>query len=234
MKLIGTFFPFIIILCVSAVAIAQPSNDNCETAYKIPTPTSFCGDFNNIGATVNTLDKADCFSSNGKDVWFVFTATGTEVQVDITSKKIGNIAALNRIEAAIYSGTCGNFGVFPCPVAQTGLFEVSRAGIQPGETYFIRVQGENNSTGGFQLCVKNFNPPSSFDADCVSGPALCDKSAFAVSNLTNPGKDATDLNDATCFGNNGLNNETRSHHRSCAPVPPPNARGLPRTTAPPT
>ncbi len=48
-------------------------------------------------------------------------------------------------------------------------------------------------------------------ADCIIGPKLCDKSAFTIANLSTAGKDATELNDATCFGPlNGLNAEVNS------------------------
>ena len=211
MTLRNTFLSFIFI-SFSTLLFAQPANDECENAYNIPTPTSFSGTFNTIGATMSSFPKPNCFKSIGNDVWFMFTAKGINAQLDISTLKVGNIPALSGVESVFYYGSCNSFNELACASLNSSTVENLCTGLQPGQVYYIRVQGLNKSTGAFNLTLKNFNPPTSFDADCVTGPQLCDKSSFAIPNLSSPGKITNELDDADCFGplSPGVNHETQS------------------------
>ena len=210
MTLRNTLLALFYFLFFSTMAFAQPANDECANAYNILTPANICMNFSSVGATVSTFSKAQCFNNSGKDVWFMFKAVGIQAKLDIVGIKTGNDAALNGIEAVFYSGDCSQFNELPCKSTSSGALELVASGLILAQTYYIRVQGFNNTTGGFKLCLKNFNPPTSFDADCIVGPTLCDKSSFAVPNLNGPGKDATDLNDADCLSGGGQNAESNS------------------------
>ncbi len=211
MKLIRTLFSIVFIFCCGAIATAQPANDDCEGAYNISNPKDICMTFNNVGATVSSFPKPNCFLNSGKDIWFTFTAVGSQAQLDIIGIKDKTFSALNGVEAVFYYGSCSSFSELPCKSTKSGALELIASGLILAETYYIRVQGYNGTEGGFQLCLKNFNPPTKFDADCISGPTLCDKSSFAVPNLIGSGKDGTDLNDASCLNSGfGQNAETNS------------------------
>ncbi|MFN0013993.1 MAG: gliding motility-associated C-terminal domain-containing protein, partial [Saprospiraceae bacterium] len=85
------------------------------------------------------------------------------------------------------------------------------SGLLVGSTYLIRVQGANDVTGTFQLCLNNYNPPANPKSDCPKASVLCDKSPFVVQSVTGAGSDISELNDALCFSNGAPGNwETNS------------------------
>ena len=191
-------FTFFFFLFFSTTIYAQvPANDDCETALHIPDAHNFCGNYTNINATVGGYDAAACYSSKGKDVWFSFVAVGTEVNIDVTPTTTNGLA---KSETSLYYGTCGGtLAALGCVGQNSQTIDLTKSGLAVGETYLIRVQGVNGSTGNFQLCIKNYVPPSHIDADCIAGTVLCDKSPFSVQNFEGAGKDPTELNDAPCL-----------------------------------
>ncbi len=191
-------YTFFFILFFSADIFAQaPANDDCETALHIPDAHNFCGNYTNINATVGGYDAAACYTSKGKDVWFSFVAVGTEVNIDVTPAAVNGLA---KSETSLYYGTCGGtIQALGCVGGNSTLLDLTQPGLIVGETYLIRVQGANSTTGNFQLCIKNYVPPSHIDEDCITATILCDKSPFSVVNFNGSGKDATDLNDASCL-----------------------------------
>jgi len=199
-------------------AVAQPSNDNCTSPIVLPNVANFCsaaGAYTNVGATPSGYGAATCFGSASNDVWFAFVAQATDVTVVVrgaTQQAPGG--TLRNPQVAIYAGTCGGtINQIACQSAtnNTHVVEVSKSGLFVGTTYLIRVQGFNNATGTFQLCINNFNPPTIPTSDCPTAALLCDKSPFVVKSVTGAGSNITELNDASCFFNgSSLNYESNS------------------------
>lgn len=197
-----------------AVALsAQPSNDNCTNPIPITDVTSYCsaaGAFTTIGATPSGYGPANCFGTAGNDVWFSFVPQFTDVTVIVrgaTPQAPGG--TLTRPQVAIYFGTCGGtLNEVQCQSASgnNNIVEASESGLLVGSTYLIRVQGLNNNTGTFQLCLNNYNPPVIPTSDCPTASILCDKSPFVVQSVTGAGNNITELNDATCFSNGAPGN----------------------------
>lgn len=195
---------FITIFSFSSVS-AQVANDDCTGAIfmRLERGVPFCGEYTSLGAQPSGLASPGCFQNNisGNDVWFTFVAVGTEVNISVFGH------TMTRPEIALYSGTCNqfssSFSELRCFSSLTGNLEISRGALTVGETYFIRVQGANNTRGTFRLCVSNYNPPAVLDADCPKGAVLCDKSSFSVKNLIGGGNDQTELNDASCLAGGG-------------------------------
>ncbi len=197
--------------------LAQPSNNTCTNPIQIPPSTSWCsgvGEFSNQGATPSGYSAATCFSNAGADVWFTFVPVAT----DITITVIGNIpqgsgGTLQTPEVVLYSGVCG--GTFfqercDAAIGNNNVVELYKGGLIIGQIYYIRVQGRNNRTGTFQLCINNYNPPAEPGADCFTASVLCDKNTFVVQQVTGPGQDPREANDAPCLNIFPGNVETNS------------------------
>ncbi|MBK8749293.1 MAG: hypothetical protein IPM04_16185 [Saprospiraceae bacterium] len=56
-----------------------------------------------------------------------------------------------------------------------------------GQEYYINVSARNDVTGGFQLCLNNYNLTYVPDGDCPTGKILCDKSSVFIANLLGTG-----------------------------------------------
>jgi hypothetical protein len=205
--------------CVAGRAFAQPSNDECTSPIVInQNLLNYCsnvGQFTNVGATPSSYGPAACFQNVGSDVWFAFTPTATDVTITVkgaTSQTPGG--TLKFPQVTLYGGVCGGtLDELECQsaVGNNHIVEAYQGGLFPGTTYLIRVQGRNNNTGTFQLCINNYNPPQEPTSDCPQAAILCDKSPFVVQSVTGAGSNITELNDASCFFNGqGTNFETNS------------------------
>lgn len=196
------------ILCGAVFSIAQPSNDNCTNPIPIANVINYCSPanaFTNVGATLSGYGPANCFGTAGNDVWFSFVPKFTDVTVIIRGATTqGPGGTLKNPQIAIYYGACGGtLHEVQCQSSTSNdhIVEAYEGGLLVGSTYLIRVQGFNNGTGTFQLCLNNYNPPVIPTSDCPSAAVLCDKSQFVVQSVTGAGSDISELNDATCFFN---------------------------------
>ncbi len=199
---------------LSTGLLAQPSNDECDTAIEITEVTDWCsepGAFTNQGATASGYGPATCFSGGGNDVWFRFTPVATDVTITVigaASQIAGN--TLRRPEVALYTGSCtGEINEEQCETDNregNNIIELYKGGLAVGLTYFIRVQGGGGQTGTFQLCIENFNPPVAPGGDCFDAAVLCNKDPFVVQQVSGAGSDPTEANDAPCLANAGPGN----------------------------
>ena len=147
-----TFFLFVCFLLRGTFVFAQvPANNECEGAINLPNVRGFCSSnraYTNVAATPSTVASVSCFSANGADVWFKFTAIATDVRITILGATPTNPGGtLRRPEVAIYSGTtCDDKSEFRCQRDLTGVnsVELYLGGIFPGSTYYIRVQGTSD------------------------------------------------------------------------------------------
>ncbi|MCB9316127.1 MAG: gliding motility-associated C-terminal domain-containing protein [Lewinellaceae bacterium] len=201
------------LLLGAVLAVAQPSNDNCTNPIPITDVTNYCSAvnaFTSVDATPSGYGPANCFGTAGNDVWFSFVPQFTDVTVIIrgaTAQAPGG--TLKNPQVAIYYGVCGGtVNEVQCQSSTNNshIVEASESGLLVGSTYLIRVQGFNNGTGTFQLCLNNYNPPVDPTSDCPSASVLCDKSPFVVQSVTGAGSDITELNDAFCFNNGAPGN----------------------------
>lgn len=205
-----TFFLFVCFILRGPFLFAQvPVNNECEGAINLSNVVGInCSAdraYTNVGATPSTVTSVSCFTPNGADVWFKFTALRTDVRITVigaTTSAPGG--TLRRPEVAIYNGTsCDDKTEFRCQRDLTGsnTVELYVGGIFPGSTYYIRVQGANAGTGTFRLCINNYNPPANISSDCATSAMLCDKSPFAVQSVTGAGTNTREMDGASCFSN---------------------------------
>ena len=206
------YFLFFALILRGTFALAQVANDECDNATIISDPRNICINSNNTGATASNL-QTGCFTGNGKDVWFSFRAVGLETTITlIGAGSLSTGQSLRNANVAFSSGSCSAIDERSCrQIDGSGFANLVIGGLLVGEIYRIRVWGDGNTVGTFQLCVKNYNPPATVEADCQTSAVLCDKSSFNVTKFSGPGLDPTELNDAPCLnGGNNVNAEEKS------------------------
>lgn len=197
---------------------AQPSNDDCTAPIQITDVTSFCSPvaaYTNVAATPSLYGPPACFSASQRDVWFSFVAQYTDVNITVRGATAQNAGGtLRRPQFVLYGGACGGtLDELECQssAGANNIVEGYQGGLFPGTTYLIRVQGANNESGTFQLCLNNYNPVATATSDCPSAAILCDKSPFVVQSVEGAGFNISEINDASCFFNGqGTNYETNS------------------------
>jgi SprB repeat/CHU_C Type IX secretion signal domain len=200
-----------LILALSLSMAAQATNDECTTPILIQDVKAFCSPtaaFNNNDATPSSYAAASCFtpsSSAGADVWYSFVATATDITITVrgaTASAAGG--TLQDPQVALYFGSCGGIiNELQCGagVGNDNVVEIYEGGLFVGATYLIRIQGQSNKKGTFQLCINNYNPPVEPTSDCPTASILCDKSSFVVQSVTGAGSNNQEMEDATCFFN---------------------------------
>ena len=140
------------------------TNDECSGAISL-TATSTCSytTYTNSGATASTgMTAPGCASFSGGDVWFsvVVPATG-QIDVDLQT------GSMTDSGLALYSGSCGALSLLDCDddSSNNGLMSyLSRTGLTPGNTIYIRVwEFGNDNNGTFGICVSTPICPSPAD-----------------------------------------------------------------------
>jgi hypothetical protein len=141
-------------LFVTAVAYAQPANDNCSGAIALTvSPTGACA--NGIpGTTVaSTQSQPGCLGSAEDDVWYKFTATSSEHVIRFA---YDNPTFMEPV-IELFSGTCGSLVSLKCTerkVAISTALDIF-TGLTPGTEYFFRVYDKNAASlkYTFRICV---------------------------------------------------------------------------------
>ncbi|MCF6130522.1 PKD domain-containing protein, partial [Flavobacterium sp. AS60] len=197
----------IVILCFGfpTLTYAQPSNDACGAAIPITVGVGSCNSilYTNVASTTAS-DPATpaCWSPNSLShtVWFSFVATTADIEI---STNFGGTLANTQL--AVYSGACGSLTQIACQEdINTGgsLFhtDVILHGLTIGNTYYMLVDGNGNTTGTFGICAQQALPigPALPVQDCATAQTLC-----SVGNVTVPngvgGVGITPEN-PSCFG----------------------------------
>ena len=197
----------IFIICVgfTTLTYAQPANDACVGAIPITVGVGSCNSafYTNVAAT-SILDPAipACWNPNtmSNTVWFSFVATTADVEV---STNFGGTLANTQLAA--YSGNCGLLTQIACQEninTAAGLFhtDVIIRGLTIGNTYYLLVDGVNNTSGTFGICAQQALPigPPLPVQDCVTAQTLCSVSSVSVANGV--GGVGTIAENPTCFG----------------------------------
>jgi|GEM_PF-799069 len=111
-----------------------------------------------------------CAAVTGKSVWFKFVAPSSG-EVNIHANYLLNVTANFNIRLALYSGTCNSFVYVNCINATgSGNDEIlNAAGLEPGNTYYIRVDAPSSQEGVFMIDVEEVEPacPGDFDHNGV-------------------------------------------------------------------
>ncbi|TCD10212.1 T9SS type B sorting domain-containing protein [Pedobacter frigidisoli] len=190
---------------------AAPVNDDLLNAITITNTTAFCSEdaaYSNIDATASSYNKPMNWSNVGKDVWFKFTATKTDVNIYATGQVNGNNTNTMLIPLlALYTfDPLTNF-ITEIPAATSISINVNamyKGGLKLGQVYYIRISAFNDNTGTFKLCVDNYFPPLQPGQDCGTFSILCSKETFTQLNVAGGGNNLTETI-GTCLDGNEAN-----------------------------
>jgi gliding motility-associated-like protein len=186
-----TFYIYIILALNATTIFAQPANDACSGAISIPVTNGTCTSiaYTNVGATsVGDPATPPCWSPNSlsNTVWFSFVAPSTAVEV---STNFG--FALTNTQVAIYSGNCGALTLIGCNEdinTSLALFHtnIQLQGLTVGNTYFIMIDGNGNTTGDFGVCAQQITPasPPLPIQDCPTARFLCNTNPISIADGT--------------------------------------------------
>ncbi len=210
---------FVLVLSYN-LGLAQPTNDNCNNPIIINDVTNYCSkvaEFTNVAATPSGYGSATCWSATSTDVWFRFRAFFTDVNITIigSNARGGGIpgGTMARPMVALYRGVCGGtISELECgaDLSGNGVLSIYQGGLIVGLDYYIRVDGVNSTTGTFQMCINNFNPPALPGQDCKNAGVLCDKSSFVVQKVSGGGMDIDEANNSCLGDNTNRNSESSS------------------------
>ena len=200
----------IVILYVvfTTLTYAQPSNDACAAAIPITVGVGSCNStlYTNVAATTSG-DPATpaCWSPNSlsHSVWFSFVATTADIE--ISTNFAGTLA---NTQLAVYSGACGSLTQIACQedINTAGsLFhtDVILHGLTIGNTYYMLVDGNGNTTGTFGICAQESLPvgPALPTQDCTGAQTLCALGNVSVAN--GAGGVGSTIELPSCFGSPG-------------------------------
>lgn len=181
-----------------------PSNNSCFTPINLTVGSTCVATLGNTyGATEST---PGCTGSADDDVWFTFTANSYTQNIGVTGST--NFDAVLEV----FEGNCSSLTSLGCmDNTFAGQSEVINVfGLNPGQTYLVRVYDYYNANGGtFNICVTgnsigstqpNDNPCSAIQFPPVTSD--CNYSTFSTVGATNTGSGLAPT-PASCVGGSG-------------------------------
>lgn len=203
--LFKNFVGFLVLLAlISFHSFGQ--GEDCSIALQINNVANFCsgaGFYTNSGSTPGIWGNPTCFGvTTTEDVWFQFTAIGTDVLISVGGS--GNGGTMLNPNVAIYNGSCTT-GVNEqgCATAGfgSGIVQLYEGALIQGSTYFIRVSTTSSNEGSFELCINNYTPSANPGADCGGAAFLCSQSPVSVGTLSGGGLNNDEPESSSCLEN---------------------------------
>ena len=162
-------------ICATALAPPPPApaNDNPCGAIALTAQTTCSYTTGTTVSATNTTAVADplcAFMNSAGDVWYsvVVPASGA-ITIDT------QIGTITDSGIAIYTGTCTALTLLECDDDDSvngGMSSITRTGLVPGSTIFIRVWRYGGGTGGtFGICAQALPPPGPC-SDCNTATAI--------------------------------------------------------------
>src|SRR4051812_5195527 len=113
-----------ILFALIAPDFLKAQGEDCATATQITNVINYCsgaGAYTNAGSVVSGFGNATCVSAGAtEDVWFTFTATGTDVLISAAGQGAGG--TMKRPRIALYDGSCsGTINELGCANGATGV-----------------------------------------------------------------------------------------------------------------
>lgn len=180
----------------------QPLNDECRFAMRLQNTENFCSEdeaFTNIGATADPsfpdAVTACVFVEFDNGVWFSFTPGNFAVSIRLFGE--GNGGSIRSPKILLFDD-CNTF--LACsPGGQGNVLEFIYDNLIPGKPYLIYVESSVGGEGTFKLCINEFKPVPTPEADCKNAVVLCDKSPFAVDSLFGAGMNQNEIEFGNCI-----------------------------------
>ncbi|HNU56902.1 MAG TPA: T9SS type A sorting domain-containing protein [Flavobacteriales bacterium] len=174
-------------ICVS-IPPAPANDDPCSAVtLTLNSNCSYTSGSNQSGTATAGIPAPGCASYSNADVWFSFVAPASGEATIRT-----NAGTLTNGGLAVYSATAcaGTYTLLECDDddGPGDMGEITRTGLTPGNTYYIRVWGNGGGTGTFGICLTV--PPPANDEPC-GAIALTPTSSCTVLAATNVGASAS-------------------------------------------
>ncbi|MCB9178397.1 MAG: T9SS type A sorting domain-containing protein [Flavobacteriales bacterium] len=174
-------------ICVS-IPPAPANDDPCSAVgLTLNSTCSYTNGNNQSGTATAGIPAPGCASYTSGDVWFSFVAPASGAATVRTTA-----GTLTNGGVALYSATAcaGTYTLIECDDddGPGDMGEITRTGLTPGATYYIRVWGNAGSTGTFGICLTV--PPPANDEPC-GAIALTPTSSCTVLAATNVGASAS-------------------------------------------
>jgi len=166
-----------------------PSNDICTSATPIALGSTVGGDNNCTGSTGEPAAPACWIAGSMNTVWYTAVAPASgKLKIKVTAGSLGDP------QVAVYSGSCGSLSLVSgacnedaagCGSTASSDAELNLTGLSSGTTYYIRVDGYNNTVGTFSVFVDDGNNtlPLIPGQDCGDPNPVCQ----ALVSVSNPG-----------------------------------------------
>lgn len=190
------------ILSWSFFHLAQ--GDDCQTVTVVPSALNYCSGnafYTNVGSTPGSYSLPACWTGTAtEDVWFQFTALGTDVLISVSG--IGGGGTLGQPRIALYDGICGGtLNELNCANGTPGMgtTQLYEGALVPGNTYFVRVSSPPANEGSFELCINSYTPNTNPGADCGGAAFLCNQNPVSVATLGGGGANNDEPEPGTCL-----------------------------------
>jgi hypothetical protein len=196
-------------LCILTLP-PSPVNDECDGAIELPVSASEVCSEKVAGSTLGSTSSN--YYCTGSDVWYKFTATGTEHKIWIENQQ--NIYGNGFLYFDVYNGDCNTMNNMTyCFPAYFAFYGYEMGGFTPGTTYYIRVYSNFGSANQFDLCItpsnKNVALLSIFpEVTCAPGSNA--KVRLAYQNTGNIALPAGAVSSLITVGNYSYGNVTNS------------------------
>lgn len=184
----------VLLFVISGISLfGQPINDECVTAFHLPNTDNWCSEpaaYTNINASPysGTIPANNCFLQLKNEVWFTFIPETPAIYIKI-SGDVNGLGTLRNPAVAVFEGPCTSLKRIGCNLvsSSTNQVELSIESLVIGRVYYLMIEGQNNFSGTFQICLNGFIPPPNPQSDCSKAVVLCDKSAFVIDTILGVG-----------------------------------------------
>jgi hypothetical protein len=173
--------------CSGSGAPIIPVNTTCvNSTVQITTSDSYQFNAANFG-------PVSCGSS-GQDVWYAFVAPAVGSVNILTSS-----GSITDAVMALYESDCVSYTELDCnDDGGPGLMpEISMAGLNPGQTYYIRFWDYGGGTGSFNVCVVE-GSATAVNQDCSGATGVCNNASFS-GNSNGAGSQELNITNSGCL-----------------------------------
>ena len=187
-KLFRYLLIFFSCFIIYQTAICQPSNDSYTNSIVLTKLNNWCsryGQYTNVNSVADTFAGPSCWTDNpSHDVWFKFTAIASSVNIGIYGRSSdgGTLLYPRLVLCTIDSNAVLTYVGTACNEASSSAFpgftSIYTSELVIGNTYYIRVDGANDNTGSFQLCLQNFTSSVQPGEGCNTAAYLCNKNTI--------------------------------------------------------
>jgi len=182
-------------LLLPCALFAQPANDACGEAIAV-TPNGSCVTGTTVAATDGWIGTVGC-AGNNPEVWYSFVATGSQLDVNITSGTLGGNIEFILVEAL---APCLGLTLYSSICAASPIVQTLSLSLTPGNLYYYTISS-TGAAGTFTACINSYDAPPAPGFDCTTAEALCNASSFSQGTFSGIGA-TENVSTNGCFGLN--------------------------------